>query len=152
MRLVERNSYRNLRHAMPGRFESGHLCDCFRPGELYAPSSVSDVSEHICSVFPVDGPHPVNLRSFITHTGGATAVEFALTAPVFFAIVFGLIDAGLMLWMQLGLQHATRSEEHTSELQSHSDLVCRLLLEKKKKKNTEKHKNKKKEHKRKRDT
>src|SRR5438034_3970136 len=26
----------------------------------------------------------------------------------------------------------TRSEEHTSELQSHSDLVCRLLLEKKK--------------------
>src|SRR5260221_10726346 len=27
---------------------------------------------------------------------------------------------------------AYRSEEHTSELQSHSDLVCRLLLEKKK--------------------
>src|SRR5438132_9363918 len=32
-----------------------------------------------------------------------------------------------------GAEHA-RSEEHTSELQSHSDLVCRLLLEKKKKK------------------
>src|SRR3989440_4862273 len=30
---------------------------------------------------------------------------------------------------------ASRSEEHTSELQSRSDLVCRLLLEKKKKKN-----------------
>src|SRR5215204_7436668 len=30
-------------------------------------------------------------------------------------------------------QTVTRSEEHTSELQSHSDLVCRLLLEKKKK-------------------
>src|SRR5436190_9048969 len=30
-----------------------------------------------------------------------------------------------------------RSEEHTSELQSHSDLVCRLLLEKKKKKEKE---------------
>src|SRR5438132_12735256 len=29
-----------------------------------------------------------------------------------------------------------RSEEHTSELQSHSDLVCRLLLEKKKKQTT----------------
>src|SRR5438034_5863825 len=29
--------------------------------------------------------------------------------------------------------NASRSEEHTSELQSHSDLVCRLLLEKKKK-------------------
>src|SRR5260221_9845730 len=30
------------------------------------------------------------------------------------------------------LQRCIRSEEHTSELQSHSDLVCRLLLEKKK--------------------
>src|SRR5438132_2529702 len=39
-----------------------------------------------------------------------------------------------------------RSEEHTSELQSHSDLVCRLLLEKKKKKYTNKNKDKK-EHK-----
>src|SRR5437773_6997919 len=29
---------------------------------------------------------------------------------------------------------SARSEEHTSELQSHHDLVCRLLLEKKKKK------------------
>src|SRR5690242_21264930 len=29
----------------------------------------------------------------------------------------------------------TRSEEHTSELQSHVNLVCRLLLEKKKQKN-----------------
>src|SRR5438477_5283919 len=31
-----------------------------------------------------------------------------------------------------------RSEEHTSELQSHVNLVCRLLLEKKKKKNNNK--------------
>src|SRR5438034_6397087 len=30
-------------------------------------------------------------------------------------------------------RYFVRSEEHTSELQSHSDLVCRLLLEKKKK-------------------
>src|SRR5436190_17342164 len=30
-------------------------------------------------------------------------------------------------------RHVWRSEEHTSELKSHSDLVCRLLLEKKKK-------------------
>src|SRR5712664_4954049 len=37
-----------------------------------------------------------------------------------------------------------RSEEHTSELQSRSDLVCRLLLEKKKKKKTRKKQQKKK--------
>src|SRR3954463_551948 len=31
-----------------------------------------------------------------------------------------------------GVQTCARSEEHTSELQSHDNLVCRLLLEKKK--------------------
>src|SRR5438132_9610844 len=36
--------------------------------------------------------------------------------------------------LRTGGRAARRSEEHTSELQSHSDLVCRLLLEKKKKK------------------
>src|SRR5438132_7087820 len=35
-----------------------------------------------------------------------------------------------------GTLDSGRSEEHTSELQSHSDLVCRLLLEKKKQEQT----------------
>src|SRR5260370_18606766 len=37
-------------------------------------------------------------------------------------------------WVALMIAAAKRSEEHTSELQSHLNLVCRLLLEKKKKK------------------
>src|SRR5438034_5700887 len=64
--------------------------------------------------------------------------------------VASLIDSGL----QEGVMHTRqlfmhtrqlllRSEEHTSELQSHSDLVCRLLLEKKKKKKTQNIKNNK---------
>src|SRR5260221_10701974 len=40
-----------------------------------------------------------------------------------------IIPRGMALGMIVTLW---RSEEHTSELQSHSDLVCRLLLEKKK--------------------
>src|SRR5436190_10496785 len=46
-------------------------------------------------------------------------------------------DAGTALGaaLQLAYQHGEplqpRSEEHTSELQSHSEIVCRLLLEKK---------------------
>src|SRR5437588_3292365 len=43
-------------------------------------------------------------------------------------------DVNDATWIADLLAH--RSEEHTSELQSHSDLVCRLLLEKKKTKNT----------------
>src|SRR5438270_1281596 len=35
---------------------------------------------------------------------------------------------------EIGRKNRARSEEHTSELQSQSNLVCRLLLEKKKKK------------------
>src|SRR5690349_23954045 len=44
--------------------------------------------------------------------------------------------SGLMIWL--------RSEEHTTELQSRRDLVCRLLLEKKKKKKIIKYNNKRK--------
>src|SRR5438034_1715815 len=41
--------------------------------------------------------------------------------------------SGQMIRLFGGQTIECRSEEHTSELQSHSDLVCRLLLEKKKK-------------------
>src|SRR5438270_2112495 len=40
-------------------------------------------------------------------------------------------EPGPLNWLQMMLAGA-RSEEHTSELQSQSNLVCRLLLEKKK--------------------
>src|SRR5690349_24244741 len=39
----------------------------------------------------------------------------------------------LRVVVAVAAQHVLRSEEHTSELQSRRDLVCRLLLEKKKK-------------------
>src|SRR5436190_7429294 len=42
--------------------------------------------------------------------------------------VFGVSGRAILR----ALMKEERSEEHTSELQSHSDLVCRLLLEKKK--------------------
>src|SRR5260221_3490344 len=44
-------------------------------------------------------------------------------------VLFGI---GLIVPGMLIPKRTPRSEEHTSELQSHSDLVCRLLLEKKK--------------------
>src|SRR5260221_3239884 len=44
------------------------------------------------------------------------------------------LDLGRDVAREIFVGDHDRSEEHTSELQSHSDLVCRLLLEKKKKK------------------
>src|SRR5438874_8719743 len=49
----------------------------------------------------------------------------------------GRLSAAQTCWAtSKGVRPALRSEEHTSELQSRRDLVCRLLLEKKKKKKT----------------
>src|SRR5699024_12170492 len=57
--------------------------------------------------------------------------EFALEA----AKVFGVHGIRTYIFEELRptplLSYAVRSEEHTSELQSRFDLVCRLLLEKK---------------------
>src|SRR2546427_8257450 len=55
------------------------------------------------------------------HHAGATHLQFPVLANPH-------LHAGQ------GVAHGGRSEEHTSELQSQSNLVCRLLLEKKKKK------------------
>src|SRR2546427_5379172 len=61
-------------------------------------------------------------------------------------LVSGLLRVALLFYMVIALlaplgtgpdevfRRGSRSEEHTSELQSQSNLVCRLLLEKKKKK------------------
>src|SRR5438477_9459324 len=47
-----------------------------------------------------------------------------------------LLDVARRIRAELpAINQQIRSEEHTSELQSHVNLVCRLLLEKKKKKN-----------------
>src|SRR2546428_3458896 len=43
-----------------------------------------------------------------------------------------LVTGALEAITETVIRFAARSEEHTSELQSRSDLVCRLLLEKKK--------------------
>lgn len=40
-------------------------------------------------------------------TAATSAVELGLTAPFFFALLLGLIQGAMVLWTQLGLQHAT---------------------------------------------
>src|SRR5437867_10708177 len=47
-------------------------------------------------------------------------------------MAMALSESAPACWMKPCLAPAKRSEEHTSELQSPYDLVCRLLLEKKK--------------------
>jgi len=44
-------------------------------------------------------------RDIIMDQQGAAAIEFAITAPAFFIVLFGIILAGLLLWTQFSLQH-----------------------------------------------
>src|SRR5437016_12047391 len=52
-------------------------------------------------------------------------------------VIFELDGSGRAAHLGIGAEDHARSEEHTSELQSLTNLVCRLLLEKKKKKNSD---------------
>src|SRR5260221_9577341 len=73
--------------------------------------------DHIRNLVVVEDREQIvaNPRFVVVHVAGRKYRDFsgrALTVPGF-------------------MTSARRSEEHTSELQSHSDLLCRLLLEKK---------------------
>src|SRR5690242_21321475 len=56
------------------------------------------------------------------------------------ALPGGTVAEQIAALLALAAGPDSRSEEHTSELQSHVNLVCRLLLEKKKKKKNNKKK------------
>jgi Flp pilus assembly protein TadG len=47
----------------------------------------------------------VKLPWILRDQSGTTAPEFALTAPVFFLFIFGVIEVGLLFWTQIGMQH-----------------------------------------------
>src|SRR5437773_8341626 len=71
------------------------------------------------------------LISLLTVRGSHTAAILVLVA-----LLAGSASGGTSYQSFAVHAFGPRSEEHTSELQSHHDLVCRLLLEKKKKTNT----------------
>src|SRR5438034_7330400 len=79
--------------------------------------------------------------------GAGLAIRWALAGH---SIIIGSRDAERARGKAAELREITkkRSEEHTSELQSHSDLVCRLLLEKKKRRRESHHRHEEYQHKR----
>src|SRR5690554_7344566 len=84
-------------------------------------------------------PYTTLFRSWVNKTGGSPATgPTSCRRPVFLP---RKVPVKFLLNVCCLILENTRSEEHTSELQSRPHLVCRLLLEKKKKNNT--HKNKK---------
>src|SRR5438034_5076696 len=72
------------------------------------------------------------LQPRVTGRGRSSLVVCTFVFLVARALPAQAIGQGFELERAGQYDQAARSEEHTSELQSHSDLVCRLLLEKKK--------------------
>src|SRR5207247_10511765 len=66
-----------------------------------------------------------------TRFGAPTEVRIRAAAARKLMVLWRGQGAGKQARRRLALQRVFRSEEHTSELQSRVDLVCRLLLEKK---------------------
>src|SRR2546430_12328366 len=80
--------------------------------------------ESCCNLLVVNGAAALRRRSFLS-TDRTTHSAFSSAARIF--------SASSALETSIFSSPLPRSEEHTSELQSQSNLVCRLLLEKKKK-------------------
>src|SRR5260370_14301482 len=84
-------------------------------------------------------PYTTLFRSLASDWTGPSrpAVDIDLSLSALPLYTFYSLCRGLLAYV-LSLTFTIRSEEHTSELQSHLNLVCRLLLEKKKKYKTSK--------------
>src|SRR2546430_5553145 len=76
-------------------------------------------------------PYTTLFRSDVVHDQDVAALG-SFAHQLVAAVTHGRVDDGVEGVERRLITH--RSEEHTSELQSQSNLVCRLLLEKKKKK------------------
>src|SRR2546427_4447505 len=120
----------NLRQFVEEHFELP------RPvGEGFRSDTSQTMEQHIRALWPVltRPPDTADARSSLIPLPNPYVVPGGRFREVYYwdsyFTMLGLIESG-----RTDLVKSMRSEEHTSELQSQSNLVCRLLLEKKKKK------------------
>src|SRR5438034_5740340 len=132
-----------------------NLADAYPSLSLPSDSTTVDGSPTARASGPADAPPGLLLSALVLLRclsviafGAAALMSFTnLGSRVFNvdgaqqALAIALAATGIMAafaaWLRYRSDRSSqslRSEEHTSELQSHSDLVCRLLLEKKKQK------------------
>src|SRR5699024_11644030 len=89
--------------------------------------------------FPTRRSSDLNMQKYSSYRRQFLCLLIYLVAIIYNIMTLNMVF--VYLWIAIFLGHlmfllCTRSEEHTSELQSRFDLVCRLLLEKKNKNKT----------------
>src|SRR5688572_31045813 len=87
----------------------------------------------ICLIFFLSGAAALLFETLWFRLAGLVFGNSVWAASLVLASFMGGLALGNTLAARYGPRLRRRSEEHTSELQSQSNLVCRLLLEKKKK-------------------
>src|SRR5438034_5067234 len=125
--LANVSDSKRSKHALP--YVTDFATKVWMPN--WATSTASEASRTRSKIFkktPVTNHEKIN----------AAMISKLLIASCLVATTVMIHAVGLGMTLSHVLRSTVRpdrSEEHTSELQSHSDLVCRLLLEKKKKNN-----------------
>src|SRR5207249_8423953 len=102
---------------------------------IFKPAELTPATAALLTEIYLEAGLPPGVFNMLVGSGSVVG-EAIVNSPVLRAISFtGSNEVGGALYAKAAQRGAkvTRSEEHTSELQSRFDLVCRLLLEKKKK-------------------
>src|SRR5437773_5453083 len=93
------------------------------------PATTASTQDYLAAIYDLGGSgKPV--------IGARLAKHMSVSAPAVTEAMHRMARGGYVKVGHGKELTLTRSEEHTSELQSHHDLVCRLLLEKKNKRKT----------------
>ena len=93
---------------MSRRRDLWHLCSSFNASKLHDHFAIPYDAQHLHANSSVKREDPVSFSRFLDESRGTTAVEFAITLPLFIMVIFGILECGFMLWTQLGLQHGTQ--------------------------------------------
>src|SRR5690349_22169959 len=80
----------------------------------------------VTKIGPRPGEGPAFLSAVLSQGALFSVAALAIVLPLFLPVAVAVISGD-----SIAGEAQSRSEEHTSELQSRRDLVCRLLLEKK---------------------
>src|SRR5437016_7255617 len=105
MSVIDGSYHHGLRRYLLGGLQPRHLRQRRGSGDVHDDPALSHHAQQLHVQRAIHGENSVRFPQIWRNREGAAAVEFALTAPAFFAMLVGIIEFGLLLWTQIGLQH-----------------------------------------------
>jgi len=118
MSIDIRGHRRYLRLDLYGRIHRGHIRKSVGAGHLHYHHELPYAAQQLHVQRAIDAANPMKIIQMLRDSRGASAVEFALTAPVFFLLLFAMIEGGLLVWTQIGLQHGAEAAARCASINS----------------------------------